>query len=326
MRIDFRVPDNKSDTGFGHAGDNIVQSLQNLGHELDNSAEISINFCHPSAYRWTSGQYRIGYTPWESTALRPGWAELMNDCDEMWTTSPLIAEWFNTAGVTKDIHVFQHGVSSIWTPRLRRPAGKLRFLHIGEPAPRKGAQLAMEAFRAAFGDDNNVHLTIKANRHHSLRVYGGLGNRSIIGLPDQLYKNISIVTESLPIEGLVSLYRSHHVLVYPSFGEGFGLIPLQAIASGMPTICTSAWAPYQDFIIPQLRLQSRLAPSPWPEMHPGEMFHPDRDHLVELYRYAAHKFDVLAGRAMKTATMAVHEYQWDNLTKNTFTQLEQRIA
>jgi glycogen synthase len=43
------------------------------------------------------------------------------------------------------------------------------------------------------------------------------------------------------------LYGSH-ALLYPSHGEGFGLIPLDVIASGLPTIysANSAMLDYQD--------------------------------------------------------------------------------
>jgi glycosyltransferase involved in cell wall biosynthesis len=52
------------------------------------------------------------------------------------------------------------------------------------------------------------------------------------------------------IEELVNLYHRHHVLIYPTWGEGFGFIPAQALASGMPVITTYPWAEYKEFIGP----------------------------------------------------------------------------
>jgi hypothetical protein len=43
----------------------------------------------------------------------------------------------------------------------------------------------------------------------------------------------------------------------------------------MPVICTGVWAPYRHHLLPQLTLPSKLIKSPWPEMHPGNVFEPD---------------------------------------------------
>jgi len=59
----------------------------------------------------------------------------------------------------------------------------------------------------------------------------------------------------MSVENLVNLYHTHHCLVYPTWGEGFGFIPLQGLASGMPTITTYPWANYEKYIGP-LKLKS----------------------------------------------------------------------
>ena len=40
----------------------------------------------------------------------------------------------------------------------------------------------------------------------------------------------------MPFEGLAGLFRSADLVVYPSYYEGQGLIPLEAMASGTPVI------------------------------------------------------------------------------------------
>jgi len=178
----------------------------------------------------------------------------------VWATSQWVADVYKSEGVTVPIFVYEHGIDTDWTPRRRyTDNGVVRFLHVGEPAPRKGGQMAMEAFRDVFGDRKDVRLTIKAWRHSTIRVYDR--QKSIIGLPQDVYPNMKTIYNNLEGPEMVHLFHQHDVLVYPSMGEGFGFIPLQALATGMPTICTEVWAPYRRFLSPELALGSKLVPS-----------------------------------------------------------------
>ena len=332
MRVSFyTVRSNlKTDNGYGYAGHNIRNSLEKLGHTVnfhDEQADVQLDFCQPPLYAHFPRQYKIGYTPWESTSLPEGWLEGFSSVDEVWTTSQKCKEWYSAAGLSKPIHVFEHGIEDIWSPKKRTVRNKLKFLHIGEPAPRKGGQMALEAFRLAFGNQNDVHLTIKSNGESSVRVYASNfhrgGPRNILGLPHQVYQNVTVLTESLSLDELVGLYHSHHALVYPSWGEGFGLIPLQGLATGMPTVCTAAWAPYERFL-GDLSLDSSLVDSRWPGIHPGKMYEPNIDHLVELYRKIYDNYSELSDTFYRNSERVHSEYNWDTLTKNAFEHLENK--
>ena len=331
MRVSYYTVrgDLRPDNGFGYAGENIRRSLTNLGHDVtfhDESADVQIDFCHPVYYAHFPNQYKIGYSPWESSALPEGWLKGFNSVDEVWAPSQKCKEWYEDAGV-RDVKVYEHGIEPVWSPKQRKPQQKVKFLHIGEPAPRKGGQLALEAFVEAFGSNPNVHLTIKANGHNTTRAYASTfhrgGPRSILGLPHQVYPNVTLIEDSLSLDELVGLYHSHHALVYPSWGEGFGLIPLQALATGMPTICTGAWAPYERFL-GNLSLDSREAHTKWPDFHPGMMFEPDRHHLIDLYKYVYENYDALSLQFFNDATDVHREYNWDSLTEKAFKHLENR--
>lgn len=52
------------------------------------------------------------------------------------------------------------------------------------------------------------------------------------------YKDKIIATSFVPEEDLVVLYKQALCLVYPSYYEGFGLPPLEAMTSGIPVICS----------------------------------------------------------------------------------------
>ena len=313
--------------GYGYAGFNMIRSLQRLGHEVpfqDPSCPVEIAFNQPIYTEWTSrNNYHIQYTPWESTELPYGWLEGFNSADEVWTPSPLVGRWYKEAGVTVPIRTYEHGLDHIWGNQRRRREGVLRFLHHGEPAPRKGGQMAVDAFREAFGDSEDVHLTVKSYGVPSVRNKDRAGN--ILGTIHS-FNNVSLIQNTLDEKQLVELYHRHHALVYPGWGEGFGLIPLQAMGTGMPTICTGAWAPYERFLLPDLTVSSRLVDSPWPNMHPGQMFKPSFEDLVKSYRALYENYDKYAGRAYRNGFDVHKQYDWDALTESAFAETVERFS
>jgi glycosyltransferase involved in cell wall biosynthesis len=317
----------KTSNGYGYAGSHIVSSLKSLDNlvEIDNpNSDIQLFFSQPEYMRFRPNKLNIAYTPWESTKTKRGWVAKFNQADEVWTTSDTIAQWYLDSGVTRPLFVYEHGIEKLWKPVKRNNDRPIRFLHIGEPAPRKGGQMVLEAFLTAFLGDRNAHLTIKAHGVNTTRIYENDRRpeiiRSILGTPD-IYPNISVITEELSTLELVSLYWDHDIMIYPSWGEGFGFIPLQALATGMPTICTGGWAPYRDFLGP-LELKSRLVDSPWPDIHPGQMFEPDKDHLVSLMKTAAENF-IEFSELYHSQALAVHDaYDWERLTRDAFAHLE----
>ncbi len=170
MNISLATPKNglNPSTGFGYAAQHIVKSLQSLGHTVSWSnanTPIQINFTQPSHYKLHKNQYQIGYTPWESTEISKEWVERMNLCNEVWGTSDWVAEVFKNNGVTVPIKVYPHGIEKIWVPKRRKvlEGQPLKFLHVGEPAPRKSGQLVVDTFIKMFGNNPDYQLTIKSH-------------------------------------------------------------------------------------------------------------------------------------------------------------------
>ena len=146
--------------------------------------------------------------------------------------------------------------------------------------------------------------------------------------PSEVYKNITIITDEYEIDRLVDLFHRHHCLVYPTWGEGFGFIPAQALASGMPTITTYPWAEYKDFIGP-LALKSTLINETLPkavgDAHIGEMFKPDEIHLAEQMLDVVQNFKPYSGYYFAQSTEIHDRFNWIKLTKNAFKHLEERF-
>jgi len=313
MRVSFNQstsPNIKDTNGYGYAAKMCKQSLEALGHEIswrDDTADIEMNFIQPENWHWT-GPYRIGYVPWESTEFHEGWIDLFNnECDELWTPSPVIAQWMMDAGVTKDVKVYQHGVESLWTPRKRSLKGRFRTFHHGAEALRKGSDLAMQAQMKVLWDEY-AQIVFKST----------VADFAIRGS-----HRMDIVPGRLPIDELVALYHSANLMVYPSWGEGFGLTPLQAMATGMPVLITKGWAPYEYLLEDYQLIDSELVPTPaeWEHVHPGKMFKPDFDDLCDKLRYQFDNRVELAEKAFSLAPRVHKDYNWHNLTASAFSHL-----
>lgn len=318
MKISFNTPITASrirdNDGYGVGTKKILESLYNLGYEVtenDGSADVGFVFNQPQHARYFGNQYKIILHPWESSLMMPDWPGIMNECDEVWSPSPLIGEWYQKYNnVVKPVFTYEHGIDSVWAPKPRDVNGPLKFLHVGGEAYRKGLPETLKAFRAAFQGSKDVSLTCKMgssgfnlDHHGNVRTIGG----------------------KLPFQELLDLHYSHNIFVYPSWGEGFGFNPFQAMATGMPTIMTADWAPYRRFIDPSLAVETDFVDSPWPTVHPGKMFRPDHDDLVDRLRWVHDNYEERSDFAQIQAPLIHEEYAWDVVTKSSFEFLEKRL-
>jgi glycosyltransferase involved in cell wall biosynthesis len=320
MKISFNTPISagkiRNNDGYGYGTERILASLRNLGYEVtenDASADVGFVFNQPHHAKYYGNQYRIILHPWESTLLMPDWPGIMNDCDEVWSPSPLIGAWYQEYnGIVKPIYTYEHGIDSVWEVRPRPVKDTIKFLHVGGEAYRKGMPETLKAFRAAFPDPAKagVEITYKIG---------------VAGFNLDHHRGTNTISGKMPFNELLDLHYQHNIFVYPSWGEGFGFNPFQAMATGMPTIVTGAWAPYERFIDPELNVKTHFAPSPWPRVHPGEMFQPDFDDLVDKMRWAVENYDSVHTTAQAVAPLIHKEYAWDTVTKSTFEALEKRL-
>lgn len=110
------------------------------------------------------------------------------------------------------------------------------ILYVGGFSPRKNITGLIEAFSLLKGIyAQDLKLVIVGKQGISYEKYK---NRAIeLGIEDQV-----IFPGFIPLEHMPVFYNACETLVYPSFYEGFGLPPLEAMACGTPVIasnCTS---------------------------------------------------------------------------------------
>ena len=312
MKISINNGDSAVYTGFGHATFKIMSNVPKTKHSLllNRPAPFEFTFGHAGHYIWHSeSSYKIGYSAWESTEVLDGWEVGLSQINELWVPNKFCKDVF-TSKVDVPIIVFPHGIDETFRIKRRVPDGTLKFLHIGYPAYRKNLHDTVEAFLELYKGRKDVTLTIKT--YQNAKIYG-------IDEP-----NIKIINETTSYSQLVDLMHEHDVLVYPSWGEGFGLIPLQALATGMPAIVTDGWADY-DYYAKDLVIESKLSMSPWQNVHPGKMFKPSFEDLKAKMLYCEENLEMLLDRHYEIAPQIHEEWAWEKVVREHFDSVEARL-
>tara|TARA_B100000745_G_scaffold93810_1_gene59188 strand:+ start:985 stop:1983 length:999 start_codon:yes stop_codon:yes gene_type:complete len=109
-----------------------------------------------------------------------------------------------------------------------RYGGSRLLLAVGRLAARKGYGLLLRAFANVHSSDPRAHLVIVGRGHLRSRLQR---QARALGVADAV-----TIESGMPFEELAALFRSADLVVYPSYYEGQGLIPLEAMASGTPVV------------------------------------------------------------------------------------------
>lgn len=273
-------------------------------------------------------QYKIQMTQWESTMVPPHWVDHAKRYDEWWTANKFGADAFINAGVPSEkIKIYEHGVDAqTWIPKKRGKNDVIRFLHVDSGSPRKRADMAIEAFKKAFGSSLDYELTLKYS-HHDPSAKNWFDPVILANHGEWEGTNIRHIRENISLEALVNLFHYHDVLVYPSEGEGFGLIPLQALATGMPVISTGRWCSYEKYFNENI-IESELGVSPIVETYTrfGDVVLPSLDSLVYQMKKVVEDFDKQADLFYKQIPTVIQDYDWQRRTDLAMDSLISRIG
>ncbi len=122
------------------------------------------------------------------------------------------------------------------------------LLAIGGVEERKNTLRIVEAFARIRSVVSKARLVIAGGA--SLLDHGAYRHRVRARLAEwELPEGAVIETGPLRHEEMPSLYRLASALVFPSLREGFGLVILEALASGVPVV-TSRIEPFTEFLDP----------------------------------------------------------------------------
>lgn len=307
--ISWFTPPLGETSGYGIAAIETIKALKEKGIQVEwNGTKplVHINFIQPEYYSGGEGQYKIGYTPWESTVVPFMWPTYMNNMQEMWTTSHFCKDIFEENGI-KNVRVVPHGFDpEVFKIVDRTRADKFVFMHIGGGAHRKGAKMVAKAFVEVFGDIEDAYLLMKSTGPSEARWIDKYGYHGNIGN----HPRVQVIEHDIEHEEIFKMYEFAHCCVYPTLGEGFGMIPFQAIATGLPTITTNltGTADFADLSMP-LR-------AGWQDgygIHLGKWAKPDYEHLCELMLHVYNNWEEEKKKVMQSAKILHTTQTWAHI-------------
>ena len=274
----------------------------------------------PDPVEWAhhKGQYRIHMSQHESTMIVPHKVRAYTvDCEEVWTANPWGAQAMINSGVPEDrVHVYEHGIDPVlYYPFLRGKRDKIRFLHIDSSSPRKRSDLVEKAFNAIYPKyKGQIELTLKYTHAPHLGK-SWFDEDTLANSGNWLRPGTRHINETLSDKEMTSLINYHDVLVYPTEGEGFGMIPLEVMATGMPVISTHEWCSYSDYLIDEaIESEVKEPEISWGYPRIGNGVIANFDSIVAQMENAIQNIDQISKKYYDQAPKVLEEYSWQNKT------------
>jgi len=261
------------------------------------------------------------------------WAEIVNErYDQLWVHSRWTQEQAAAGGVEPArIRVVPHGVD----PAVYHPGGArvplmtrkgFAFIFVGGTVARKGIDILLRAYAAAFRRDDDVCLVIKDHGASAFYREGTAREdiRKLAGdphAPEVLYMD-----RHLTAPQLAALYRACRVAVFPYRAEGFLIPALEALACGVPTIvprlgaCLDFSDDTTSFLMPAKRIRVpvdrafRLRLGFGVELDAVDFCEVPVPVLAETMRHTYEADpDVLAAKGAAGATRARERFTWSHV-------------
>lgn len=283
---------------------------------------------HPVHNAHYAHQFKIHMSQTESDRFEDHKVAAYSSADEFWTASEWGAEAAERSGIPNNkIFVYHHGLYSEKYPSFMRGRGdKIRFLHIDSGSPRKRSDLVEDCFNEIYRKNKNIELTLKYS-HQPHKGKSWEDERQLASGGEWLRPGTRHIYETLSHSEMISLMNFHDVLVYPSEGEGFGLIPLEAMATGMPVISTFEWAPYAKYFS-EGQIESDIAPSniDWGYAKVGNGTIPRKYSVIEKMEYFIDNISSISECYFNRSDLIKSEYDWSKITPKFFSEAIERIG
>jgi len=334
-RIIFKNHHVSKSEGYGCLGYYLMYKYPSIAGDirddlrLDDSLKTNINTLTPtdSIIQLSAGdlwenykgkcKYSVGYTMFETTKIPnnpKSWADNINNtCDILLVPAEEVKKVFVTCGVKIPVYVVPLWVNDCYQYYKRPPRKLFKFLWVGklDQFNRKGCFEVVEAFEQEFKKESDVKLIIKASNMNVIPEF----SQRMADNP-----KIFLVNRILSREDLNTIYQEADCFVFPSHGEGFGLPPLEAMATGLPTIVAD-WMGCREFAKKEVCypvLVDKLEKSRYPDVYGdvGDWAAIDIGRVRKAMRHVYENREEAINKGVKAARYVNQNFRFKNFDKN----------
>lgn len=303
-----------SPDGYGMSRDLIkTEALQQglLLSEQYAGQKVGLLYSYPTGVVQMESDVRIIYTMFESDKIPVDWPDYLELADEVLVPSRWMQDVMAKFGIESTVVPLGYNERVFGYIERQLPADNnqdFTFIHYNSFNIRKGFSEVLEAFATEFADHEPVKLILKTTM-----------DMTPIPIPRSQYPNIEVIRGAVSERELTRILGRAHCMVYPSRGEGFGITPLEAMATGMPTIVPNEHG-ISEYFDARYMLEVK-APGRCPGLYnrfrgqdTGEMVIADVADLRRQMRYAfTHQKDM--HELGKKASEYVKKYTYANTAK-----------
>jgi len=282
--------------GYGKMVQGLRQALTQYV-TLDPQAEHTIFALRPNLIKgWHKQQTPHLLTMWETNWLPPQFSNYLKEFKTV--TVPSMHNWELFSRFHDNVHVIPLGVDrTIWCPQPYEENKTFKLLCGGSEWFRKGLDVVLEVFNKLQLPDAELHIKIVPPH---------------LFAPNNLnYPNVVVHKEWMTVEEERNLVCSADGFISVSRGEGFGLMPLQAISAGIPTILSDAHGHREFSDLATHKIPTTSVPTAkgvWQNM--GEWDEPDTDAIAEAITDLYHNRNKYRKQA-KTVAPQTAAFNWD---------------
>jgi len=320
LKVDLHSPADNGKIGYGRAYQETRKALIRLFNgnsdfsiaEKYTGGDIQIYFGsardrYKEHYERKSDRFII-FTMWETTLLPAEIIRNLVDFDELIVPCQWCKDVYRNNGIDKPIHVVPFGIDSDSWPymeRIRTESHPFTIIWQGTIlGDRKGGEIVLDIFKKLKLPDSFLILKINP-------MYSDVHTPFDLMLAPDIHS----IGLQLSQSKLLDLIEQSDLSIFPSHGEGFGLIPLEHMATGLPVIVADNTGMSQ-YCNPEYNLpvECKIIPGIYGEWC-GQSYQPDVWQIEEYIKWAYENRAEAKAIGKKGSAWVKENWTYDNTAK-----------
>lgn len=286
MRLALRRIDPGS--GWGNVGEGIERALNRLGVETVGHEDPAPALLHILPPHFYAGRHKGSvpwlFTMWETDTMPDGLLQGLDNFAGI--IVPTDKDHALFSAVHPNVHKVNLGVDhQFWTPQPRVwDGGPFRLAYTAHSPHRKGGDVAEKAGR------------LLAKRGYDVELVPATGGSD---------------------EEMRARFWSCHAYLQPSRGEGWGMMPHQALATGMPVVISDCGGHWDYAWLPGVTLTATTPKPSTLNFHgpSGNWWEPVIGDVVDRCAWVIDTYPDRLAEAQQAPVLCVEHFDWTRLTE-----------